>query len=228
MLAWVIETSTERGLLALIEDGKVRFAKELPFGYNQSKHLMPELQQAYQTLQIDSKKLSCIGVGIGPGSYTGIRIGVAVAKTLAYAWQVPLVGFCSLEAFIPSEPNTAFAALIDAKIGGAYVLKGVTHKENVQYTSTPHVCPLEQLGSQLEDVQVLVTPYSKNLKNKMDQIYPTAAWTWSEVAPSAKHIGALVYAKYQRGEMSHNGHLELLYLRKTEAERQREQGEKSQ
>ncbi len=221
MRAWIIETSTERGLITFLEGEMIRFVKELPLGYNQSKSLMTELQQAYQSLNLLPSQFDCIGVGVGPGSYTGIRIGVAVAKTLAYAWQLPLIGFCSLEAFIPRNEEGAFAALIDAKIGGAYFLKGVATEGSIQYVSTPQVCPLDQLGFHLQDTKTLITPYTKTLKEKIDVWYPKACWQWIEASPSAKHMGLLIRAKYQQGEWSRQGHLKLLYLRETEAEREK-------
>lgn len=212
MRAWIIDTSTERGLIAFVENHRVYFAKELPFGYNQSKSLMPELQKACEMLQLTASQIDCIGVGVGPGSYTGIRIGVAVAKALSYAWYVPLIGFCSLEGFIPKE-DACFAAIIDAKIGGAYLLKGELVQGKVHYLSQPEVTPLDQLGEKLQNTPILVTPNCQILKGKVESLYPQAAWQWEETAPSAEHIRSIVRAKYEKGEGSFDGSVELLYLR---------------
>lgn len=221
MQSWIIETSTERGLIAFLENGHIVFTKELPVGYNQSKTLMSELHQANQQLNVAPAELSCIGVGVGPGSYTGIRIGVAVAKALAYAWQLPIIKFCTLEAFVPEE-DTPFAALIDAKIGGAYVLKGESKGKEIHYSIKPMVCPLDQLELLLKDVPLLITPYAKHIKARVDQLYPHAGWHWREMSPSARRIGHLIKERYEKREWSVNGQLELLYLRKTEAEREKE------
>lgn len=218
MKAWMIETSTERGMLAYVEEGHVTFIKELPVGYNQSKTLMTELYLATQQLKIKPSDLNCIGVGIGPGSYTGIRIGVAVAKALAYAWKIPIVKFCTLEAFVPEEEGS-FAAIIDAKIGGAYVLKGNASESQINYYTPPAVYPLDQLGTLLEDIPLLVTPYAKSIKPKIEQLYPDVPWHWREMSPSAKRMAAIVKERYDQKEWVLNHQLELLYLRKTEAER---------
>jgi tRNA A37 threonylcarbamoyladenosine modification protein TsaB len=63
-----------------------------------------------------AQPVDLVAVGIGPGSYTGIRVGAALGKALAYGWGVPLVGFCSLKAF-GSPP-----VLVDARGAGIYAL----------------------------------------------------------------------------------------------------------
>ena len=105
MLILIIETSQEKGVLILSENGvclrhiETSGRKELA---NQVKLLLcgstPDL----------------VAVGIGPGSYTGIRVGVALAKGLSYGWQIPCLGFCSLKAFGPPP------VFIDAREGRFY------------------------------------------------------------------------------------------------------------
>ena len=85
----LIETSTERGLIAIGSKNQILFEKALPFGFNNSTHLIPTIDEALSKLQIKISDLQGIAVGIGPGSYTGIRIGAAAAKTLSFACRLP-------------------------------------------------------------------------------------------------------------------------------------------
>jgi tRNA threonylcarbamoyl adenosine modification protein YeaZ len=219
MQALIIETSTERGLIALSEDNQVKAVKELPFGYQQSKFLMSELEQLLKDQTAHS--FDCIGVGVGPGSYTGIRIGASVAKALAYAWKLPLIGFSSLEAFIPKEQGL-FAAVFDAKISGVYFLKGLKERQQISYLSEPSISPLAELNLHWQEIEFLVTPYEKNIKSKIHQLYPQASWKWEEVSPNAEQLASRIAEKYRLQEWSLDGRLELLYLRKTEAELEKE------
>lgn len=218
MRTLIIETSTERGLLALVEDRFIVFSHEFPFGYNQSKFLMPELYQRLQGLGV--KGIDCIAVGIGPGSYTGIRVAAAVAKALAYAWKIPLIGIPTLHAFIPSLGHQGpFAVLIDAKIGGVYFVKGRMDNGNIHYLIPPSVCAVEALGCHLTDDSLIVTPAQKALNEKLDRHYPGNAWIWLEVSPSPLHIAERAAEKYRNHEWSPAlCQLDLLYLRKTQAE----------
>lgn len=89
MISLLIETCTERGVIAFFKGTDLIYERELPYGYQNSQHLLPEIQQTFQKLALSPQQLQFITVGRGPGSYTGIRIGVMVAKTLAYALKIP-------------------------------------------------------------------------------------------------------------------------------------------
>ena len=123
MLSLIIDTSTERGCAVFFDGHEILFQGNFPFGLNNSKYLLPEIERGFKILGRSPDDLDCVAVGIGPGSYTGIRVGVMVAKTLVFALNKPLITFCSLEAFLPAQ-KVPYAVILDAKIGGAYVWKG--------------------------------------------------------------------------------------------------------
>lgn len=220
MLTLLIETSTERGLIALLDDHTLLFQRELPFGYNNSKFLLPAIETELKNNTLSFQQLSLIAVSIGPGSYTGIRIGVIVAKTLAYALRKPLVGICSLEGFVP-ESNGPFAAIIDAKIGGVYLLTGIKTEQNIIFTSQPEVCEWSHIKDRLQGINTLVTPYSARIQPLLHTHYPEAHCEWHEIGPNALHLGHSALEKFQQGDFSTDTHLNLLYLRKTQAELER-------
>jgi tRNA threonylcarbamoyladenosine biosynthesis protein TsaB len=217
MLSLLIETSTERGIVAISDRGEIKFLTQLPFGYHNSQHLLVEIKKGLDTLKINCQNLHHIAVGIGPGSYTGIRVGVTAAKTLAFACAIPLVGVCTLQGFLPDR-DASFAAIIDAKIGGMYLLKGSKQGNTVIYSGLPDVYPLTLAEELLRGVDILVTPQSAQLRPKLQALFSSARWEWQESFPDALHMGLSATCKYQRGEFSQDGHLNLLYLRKTQAE----------
>lgn len=217
MITLLIETSTERGIVALYDNTTPLFHAELPFGYNNSKFLLPTLEKELKEAKISLNQIGLIAVGIGPGSYTGIRIGVMVAKTLAFAEKLPLVGVCTLEGFVPDQDGT-FAAVIDAKIGGLYLLKGKKKGNHITYTSQPEVCALEKIGERLTDVETLITPCSTRIKPLLEKHYPGSSWKWLEASPNPLHLIKSALDKFKKGEASSDTHLNLLYLRKTQAE----------
>lgn len=217
----LIETCTERGVIAYGNQNEILFACELPFGLNQSRYLMPYLTEALQPFG-EPLLLDAIGIGIGPGSYTGIRLGVSVAQALAYSWKIPLVGISSLEGFIPSSSCHQYAAILDARIGGVYFQKGSMNTEGVLLKSTPQVASLEEVGSSLQGVTHLVTPYAKSLQVKFKQYYPENNWIWQESPPSVQTLLQSVEQTYIAGKrIEPPDQLNLLYLRQTEAEREK-------
>lgn len=224
MKALLIETSTERALISLISNDQVLFDKELSFGLNQSRLLMTEIEDLSRLHPLNSETIDCVAIGIGPGSYTGLRVGVVVGKTLAYTWKCPLITFSSLESFIPNQLTEGpFAAVIDAKIGGLYLLEGSIKKDQIIYKSSPKLVSLEGLEEVLKDNRLLVSPSIHGLKKRLDQLFPENNWQWEEVSPNATHLAKIIWKKFQVKNWITNGRVDLLYLRKTQAEIEKEQ-----
>lgn len=217
----VIDTCTERGVIAYGSQDKILFERELPFGFNQSKFLLPWLREELKPYG-PLPELNGVGAGIGPGSYTGIRIGVAAAQALAYSWRVPLIGVSSLQGYVPSVSPVSFAVVLDARIGGLYFQKGsYGPNDKVHYEGDPQVCSLEEAGIHLGGVSHLVSPSVKSIQDKLDRLYPDNKWIWQEKGPSARIQLKHLEEKFVRGEtVMPPQHLDLLYLRQTEAERQ--------
>lgn len=215
MYTLVIETSTEQGVVAILKGRELVQASYLPFGYNQSNNLLPHIQMLFQSVGMALQQIDLIAVGVGPGSYTGIRIGAAAAKTLAYACQKPLIGVCTLEAFLP-QTTGPFAAILDAKISGCYVLKGLWDGKTASYDAAPQVVPLEQLPDLVTPGTRLITPYARILRTKIDKLHANVYPHWSELPPCPQHLGRRALYKHPHQEAIS---LELLYLRETEAER---------
>lgn len=105
----ILETSSEKSCLVLAKKDRPIAFKPLLGGPPLSKGLGLEVKNLIEAVRPD-----LVAVGVGPGSYTGIRVGAALAKGLSYGWQVPLMGFCSLKAFGPPP------ILVDARSGGFY------------------------------------------------------------------------------------------------------------
>ncbi|MFI5333967.1 MAG: tRNA (adenosine(37)-N6)-threonylcarbamoyltransferase complex dimerization subunit type 1 TsaB [Chlamydiales bacterium] len=109
MTALLIETSTQDAAIALLEKKDLLTHVPLPGNKELSKLLIPGIQQLLRT----GKKLDYIAVGIGPGSYTGTRVGVTVAQTLSFALKIPLIGFPS--ALVKEQDLAPAAAYAFAK-----------------------------------------------------------------------------------------------------------------
>lgn len=216
MYTILIDTSTEKGVIALADHHTLRLTKDLPLELNQSISLWPHLQDLFEILAVNSLKIDCIAVGKGPGSYTGMRVGVAVAKAFAYAGKIPLIGISSLKVFLPHAEGK-FAVLIDAKIAGVYIIKGIRNAQGVHYLSDPEVCAWEKLETYLDGIQMLVTP-NKSLSLKLNKHYPQTTWVIQETKVNAPHFLRLAQDKYERHDYSEKGRLDLLYLRQTQAE----------
>lgn len=105
-----VDTSTLTGGVALLHKGELIGESVLNIRTTHSERLLPALEALLEQAEVTTDKLNGIAVVTGPGSFTGIRIGVATAKGLAYALKLPLVGLTTLEAF--GEQFRFFSGLV--------------------------------------------------------------------------------------------------------------------
>lgn len=224
MTALLIETSTERGLVALFQRSEVIASCQLPLGFQSSRFLMPALADLLQQAKITPQLLDYIALGVGPGSYTGMRVGAIVAKTLAYSCRLPLVGVPSLWGFVPEETNVPFIALIDAKIGGVYFSTG-EWKEEALHMSAPAVCSLEEAKELLRGKAFYVSPALVPLKTRLAPVLEGIApqGEWIECFPRPEMLARFAEQKWLTGDCRCDYAMDLLYLRKTQAEIEKEE-----
>ena len=112
----ILETSSQASCIVLATDDRIIAHLPLNGGEQLSRTLAREVQQLLKEYQFTP---DAIAVGSGPGSYTGIRVGAALAQALAFGWNIPVSGFCSLAGYA-----TDFPVAVDARGGGVYLLSG--------------------------------------------------------------------------------------------------------
>lgn len=217
MLTLIIDTSTERGIVVIARKNNILYHAELPFGLQNSQKLIPELENAFSSPGLKLQDLDLIAVGIGPGSYTGIRVGVITAKTIAFACQKPLVGLCTLDGFIP-DTSCRFAAMIDAKIGGVYLQTGDWIEGKAENIRGPLIVAWEEIDEHLQGIQRIVTPSAGMLRKRMENDPRWNHLVWQESPPSVERLLQVATEKYLAGDYSKDATLEILYMRKTQAE----------
>lgn len=220
MIALLIEVSTERGCVALFKNKDLIYHAALNSAVQNSKNLFPEIIKAFSAAALTPEDVKLLIVGIGPGSYTGIRVGAVTAKALSLSLNIPLVGVCSLEAFIPNADGP-FASIIDAKIGGVYCQTGVVAEGIVKNLSKPSLYSIEEAVSYLNEISILVTPNSSSLRPKFE-LLTDHLWEWIETDPNPLQMAKSAFAKFESGGFTMNQDLDLLYLRKTQAEIEKE------
>lgn len=118
MKTLIIDTATTNLYLAYVDNDIVYevYRKNLK---NHSEHLMNGIIALFNNNNLDKNELECIICGIGPGSYTGVRIGLTVAKMLAYSLNIKLKGISSLY-MMGSGYGDKFASAIDARRGNVF------------------------------------------------------------------------------------------------------------
>ena len=114
------DTSSKTLSLAILEDRELLAQTTLNIKKNHSISLMPAIDFLMASLDLKPMDLDRIVVSQGPGSYTGLRIAVATAKTLAYTLKIELVGVSSLLALVPEKTEGLVIPLINARRNNVY------------------------------------------------------------------------------------------------------------
>ena len=130
-----VDTSTPIGSIALIDGDNVVAEHTLDIVQAHSSRLMPAIDSVLKWGDITVDGLDGCAVGIGPGSFTGIRIGVATIKSICYAVDKPIVGVSTLEAIAYNLrwSNSIICPLLDARRSETYgaIFKGNTKWERL-------------------------------------------------------------------------------------------------
>ena len=122
MKCLLIDTSNQPLSVAVMQDDNVLSEINSNIKQNHSTQLMPAIQQVIGESQIAKEDIDAIIVAQGPGSYTGLRIGVTVAKTLAYALNAELYGVSSLKALAATvqDDKRLIVPIFDARREAVY------------------------------------------------------------------------------------------------------------
>ena len=107
MIFLALDTSTERGAIGLSVRSGLMFESSTETARHHGRDLIPRLAATLREAGTSIRDVDALAVGLGPGSYTGLRVGLTAAKTLAYATRAPLIGLDSLEAIARNAPADA-------------------------------------------------------------------------------------------------------------------------
>ena len=221
MLTLAIDTSTNILSLALVRGDKVFASIDEQTRNNQSEILMTRIEEMMAECSLKPADLERIAVSVGPGSYTGIRVGVAAAKSLGYALDILVVGVSSLEVMamatvsydlripmIDARRDTVFAGVYDYD-GTVIIPDGHYKREKL----------IDELSSNVfeSDIVSFIGDGAVNHKEILLEKWPHAnVVSESELERSKAEVLATLAANRSPQENIHA--LVPNYLRKTEAE----------
>ncbi len=226
MIVLAIDTSTPRAALALGRLGLEALiappeADSGP-GRRHGRGLIPAIEALLLGEGLKVADLGAIAVGLGPGSYTGLRIGLTAAKTLAYAVGKPLVALDSLEAIARNAPDDILKVVVavDAQRGDAYL---------ADFARDSPGAPLHRLGpTRIEAVGPwanALDPQTLVLGPALDRLLAT--WpealrlgTLDQGHPDASKLIPLAFEALEAGRVLDPFFVEPIYMRRSAAEDQ--------
>ena len=136
MKIFALDTSSKVATIGILEDEKVLLENTLNDKKTHSENLMPMIEAAFQSVNLTPKDIDVFGVTIGPGAFTGIRIGISTIKGMAEALGKPVVGLSALEVLAAGIPPTdrIVCPILDAQrnqvYAGLYQYRSAEDSEN--------------------------------------------------------------------------------------------------
>ena len=166
MICLFFDTSSDLLKVSLIKDNKIIFDKELHTKNDHSSYLVPTIDEAFKSNNIDFKELDEIIVSNGPGSFTGTRISIAVAKTYAFSFNIPVYMISSLEELIYDNDGYDFyVPIIEEKKENLYFSIFDKDRKRVMddtYSSTEYMYKkLEELDGKILLISLSDKEYEK-------------------------------------------------------------------
>lgn len=225
MLVLGIETSTPQTSVALGDDRGI-VAGAVLSGRQAAGHelVVPTVEELLRWAGLSRTSLTGIAVGLGPGLFTGMRVGIATAKTVAQVLGIPVLGFASLDlvAFAYRHASRLICSTVDARRRELFyafyrpVPGGVSRESEFEVGSADHLAA--ELQARNEEV-LLVGNGALVYRRQLQE-----AGTHVEVAeganafPSAVSLVELAVPRFQREEFDRVYDLQPLYVRKSDAE----------
>jgi len=217
MILLHIETSTNVCSVALSEDTSCLFFKSNVDGMNHAALLSVFIAEAMEVLKLTDKKLDAVAVSSGPGSYTGLRIGVSTAKGLCYGYGIPLISVSTLEVLtvqalhlVPDKEDALFCPMIDARRMEVYAAfyngQGVLQREISADIITP-----DSYAEQLENHPVYFFGNGAD-KCKSTLTHPNARFI-DQLVPLAENMIAFGVKAFTEKQFADTAYFEPFYLK---------------
>jgi len=212
-----IETSTTVCSVCVTADNKILSHKEINNGFSHAENLHVFIEDVLQEANLSIKQINAVAVSKGPGSYTGLRIGVSTAKGLCYALQIPLISIDTLQAMAYSVQRTMFngqcvyCPMLDARRMEVYC---AIYNKNLETIIAVNALVLDEKSIEILNINKPIyffgdgMPKAKELLKEIKDSFFV-----EDVFPSAESMAELSFTKFKRNIVEDVAYFEPFYLK---------------
>ena len=211
-----IESATKNCSVSLSQNGKhVTVIEEVTEQYSHSENLMPFIDKLLSKAQIDRKELAAVAVSKGPGSYTGLRIGVSLAKGLCSALSIPLIS-------VETPKVLAQTLLLGQNLGEDAVICSALDARRMEVYHAfydAQLNPLGDISAKIVEADFLASFQDKKVyvigdaTEKMQAVINHSNIEFIQLFPSAKGLEKLSFEKFQNQNFENVAYFEPFYLK---------------
>jgi len=210
-----IETATDICSVSFCEDGKVISFQENQEGFTHASTLTILIQKCLAEANTNLESLDAVAVSQGPGSYTGLRIGVSVAKGICYALDKPLIAIDTLQALAwacaeEEQKDAHYCSMIDARRMEVYSAFYNKTNEETQPVSAI-IIDENSFQSIFEKNEKII--FCGNGAEKCKPVLTSPLALFSPIICSAKHLSFLSYQSYLQKDFCDLAYFSPLYYK---------------
>jgi tRNA threonylcarbamoyladenosine biosynthesis protein TsaB len=222
MIILGIETATMTGGVALLNEKRLISEYTLNVRTTHTARLMPVIDQILRDSSIDKSEIDGIAISTGPGSFTGLRIGLATAKGLALGLSIPLLGVPTLDALARNVPFAAYqiCTILDAKKKEVYASL-FRYEDDALVRKMPYqVTPPSDLMAQIHEKTIFlgdaVNVYRQLIVEKLGNLAVFAPY--AQRLPRSAIVAEMGLLKLKAADHLDITSAEPLYIRPSDAE----------
>jgi len=206
-----IETSTTNCSVVISNSGETIALKEVSNGYSHAENLHVFIKNILAENELKYSDLNAIAVSKGPGSYTGLRIGVSTAKGLCFSLDIPLIALETLEVLAHQVKidNGFIVPMIDARRMEAYTKVFDTDYKSVREIKAEILDSASFSEFLIKDKVIFIG----NKTEKAQEVIQHNKAEFIETFPSAKDMSELAYAKFEKNDFEDVAYFEPYYLK---------------
>jgi len=222
MLIFGIESSTKTGSVAIVSEVGVIAQYSLNIEVTHSERLMSTVDRVLKDTALTIADINGFAVAIGPGSFTGLRIGLATVKGLALATNKPVAAVPTLQALAWNLPYAAYpiCPLLDARKNEVYAAMYRFDGNALVYLMAEAVISLSKLADRISEKTLFTGEASHLFRDDIEKIVGDRALFAppSAILPSAATVAEIGLAMINSGKKADPDSLTPMYLRRPEAE----------
>jgi len=216
-----IDTSSMVGSIAVVRDGRPLSGRTISVDMEHSEKLLPSMEGLLRELGMSAQDIDAVSVGIGPGSYTGVRVGIAFAKGVAYGLKVPVVGVCSFESMLwrYREFGGVICTLVDAKMGGTYWAAYRWDNGRISVLQAPIVSTPEEVEFECSGKALVLSPEIDKFMDVLSEKFRSRReLEFKEAFPDAECVAVRGELRLIERDKHPDEKLEPYYIRPSMAE----------
>jgi tRNA threonylcarbamoyladenosine biosynthesis protein TsaB len=217
-----IETSTKTGSVAVVSESGVIAQYSLNIEVTHSERLMSTVDRVLKDTGLAIGDLDGFSVALGPGSFTGLRIGIATVKGLAFATGKPVAAVSTLKALAANLPFASHAVcpLLDARKKEVYAALYRQEGEILVVEMPESAIPIVELAERIPGTVIFTGEGAHLYRAVLEESFGGRAFFAPPVAclPSAAIVAAMGLSFFESGQYLNPDELAPLYIRKPEAE----------